>query len=132
MASHNFGGDGIPDPDSFRAKLKLVPTRSTSSDPTSLKLIPPKPSTSLLVSNSSKSAEGSPESKQTEAARLSNCWPAEMVVVTVVGFGPEAGDVDVEGDKSNMSSSLFVLLQLMNMWFGYFCNILTGNAATLF
>ena len=43
------------------------------------KLMPPKPSTSLLVSNSSKSAEGSPESKQTDAAKLSNCSPTFLV-----------------------------------------------------
>ena len=95
----------------LRARLKLVPTRSTSSDPTKRRLMPPSPSTSWLVSKSRRSADGSPLSKQTEAANVSNWRPAEAVAVEAE-FVPKVGEDEVEEEKSNMSSSLLFPLLL--------------------
>lgn len=95
-----------------KPRLKLVPNRSTSSEPTNRRLMPPSPSTSRLVSKSSRSADGSPLSKHTEAARLSNWRPAEAVAVEVE-FVAKVGDDEVDDEKSKMSSSLLFPLTVL-------------------
>ncbi len=115
-AAEALGDEGIePKP-----RLKLVPNRSTSSEPTNRRLMPPSPSTSRLVSKSSRSADGSPLSKHTEAAKLSNWRPAEAVAVEVE-FVAKVGDDEVDDEKSKMSSSLLfplltVLQFVLRLW----------------
>jgi hypothetical protein len=97
----------------FMAKEKLVPTKSTSSEPTSRRLIPPNSSAPSRSRPTAEVTVASPMSKQTEAARLSNWRPAKVVaqddVVAKVGDELEEAAL-LKSNKSRSRSDKAELL----------------------
>ena len=110
---------------SLMARLKLVPAKSTSSDPTNRRLIPPKPSTSLLVSKSSVKTEAAKLSNWTpagtrEVARDGGGWPlllliAELLLLIRVGEFSE-DDVPLKSNKSLSIESKLLVVEFDIVW----------------